>query len=592
MKVQQRISLQQTQQPQVSSLTTQKPRGAEGGVRASGPQVARDGFATRTAGGGDVRSAFREQFGALAADPKKFQETMKQVFGENYDAKLAEDYRQKALKGDYSWLPQVRWVDSGTLQGANGAYDSESGTVLLNKDLRSNPSLAASTFVEEAGHHLDAKLNTVDTAGDEGELFRRVLSGEKLTSAQVSEIRNENDKGTITVDGKQVQVEFWNPFKAIGDAAKAVGGAVVDAAKSVGKAVVSVGEGIVGGVKTFATGVAEGVGGFFGNIVQGKVGDAFSSLVKGADKAFLQAPQRVFSGVIDGAQNLLNGATGLLGPLGKPINWVGTNLLDAGRTALDTGFGLARDAFRAVTEPAVGFVSDIEKSVKLLFKGEFGEAAKTFGMAFVNAPKRLLGTGLDMAMRALQGVENIVMTAIGVEKPSRALSADEVQMLKGIYGNAIDYDMVRVKEGGFTDWTGMAAHVVGNTVYMPSKYFDAGGKLNQSGLDTLMHEMGHVWQNQNGGGDYIHKALMAQLGAMISGGSRNGAYNWREAFAGGTRFEDLNPEQQASVGEDIGLALKNDTKVEAGDWSPPLSAAELAFVQDAWAKFKRGEGAP
>ena len=74
------------------------------------------------------------------------------------------------------------------------------GTVLINESL--DPSLAASTFVEEAGHHLDTKLNTQDTQGDEGELFRRILSGEKLSPTQVADIRAENDKGIIKVDGK------------------------------------------------------------------------------------------------------------------------------------------------------------------------------------------------------------------------------------------------------------------------------------------------------------------------------------------------------------------------------------------------------
>jgi hypothetical protein len=138
----------------------------------------------------------------------------------------------------------------------------------------------------------------------------------------------------------------------------------------------------------------------------------------------------------------------------------------------------------------------------------------------------------------------------------------------------------------------MAAHVVGNTVYMPASDFNADGTLNAGGRDTLMHEMGHVWQNQNGGGDYIHKALLAQAIAAMTGGSRNGAYDWREAVAAGTPFEELNPEEQAEVGHDIGAALQGDGAVTAGDWRPPLSTSELEFVLDAWGKLRRGEGAP
>jgi hypothetical protein len=587
MRVQQRVA-QQLQQPQISA-SGPKPKPAA--AKAAQTSATRDAFGAQPAAA-DVTATFKKQFGGLAADPKKFNDTMRSIFGDQYDAKLAESYRQKALKGDYSFLPKVRWVSAETIQGNNGAYVAESGTVLLNRDLQSNPSLAASTFVEEAGHHLDAKLNTADTPGDEGEMFRRVLSGEKLTQAQIAEIRADDDHGTITLDGRQVQVEFWNPFKAVADLASDVGDAVVGAAKSVGNTVVDVGKGVVGATKDLVVGVGEGVGGFFTNIVHGRVGDALESLVDGADKAFLQGPERLVSGLFDGTQDLLDGATGLLGPVGKPIDWLGTQLLSAGRTATDTVFGVTRDGLRLMTEPTVGFFKDMESSLGHLFKGEWSAAAKDFGMAFVNYPKRVLGGGVDMVFRALQGAEDVLMTAIGVEKPTRHLNSDEVAMLKKIYGNAIDYDMVQVKEGGFTDWAGMAAHVVGNTVYMPSKEFGADGKLNADGMDTLMHEMGHVWQNQNGGGDYIHKALLAQISASISGGTRNGAYDWRKAVGEGTPFEKLNPEEQAEVGHDIGMALRNDDKVEANDWSPPLSAAELAFVRDAWNKFKAGEGAP
>jgi hypothetical protein len=206
---------------------------------ASARPALRDGFESTASKSrqGDVQSLFREQFGTLATDKQQFQSTMRGIFGERYDAAKAEQYRQQALSGNFDWLPPVEWVEPGVLGGAHGAYDSESGKVLLNRALQANPSLAASTYVEEAGHHLDAQLNTVDSQGDEGELFRRVLGGEKLSQAQVAELRAENDKGTIQLHGKSVEVEFrkrFNPFKALKQAAEWVGDKVSDAAKWVG----------------------------------------------------------------------------------------------------------------------------------------------------------------------------------------------------------------------------------------------------------------------------------------------------------------------------------------------------------------------
>src|SRR5439155_3225065 len=103
--------------------------------------------------------AVRRQFGPLAADPRKFHDTMQSIFGDSHDQKQAEAFRQRALKGDHGWLPPVKWVSANTLQGGNGAYDKSSGTVLISEALRHNPGLAGATFAEEAGHHLDAKLN-------------------------------------------------------------------------------------------------------------------------------------------------------------------------------------------------------------------------------------------------------------------------------------------------------------------------------------------------------------------------------------------------------------------------------------------------
>src|SRR4051812_17929745 len=58
----------------------------------------------------EVQGAFRRQFGALAADPRKFHDTMQSIFGDSHDQKQAEAFRQRALKGDHGWLPPVKWV--------------------------------------------------------------------------------------------------------------------------------------------------------------------------------------------------------------------------------------------------------------------------------------------------------------------------------------------------------------------------------------------------------------------------------------------------------------------------------------------------
>jgi hypothetical protein len=540
-----------------------------------------------------VKSAFKEEFAAKAANKEEFDAFMHQVYGDKYDKNMAEQFRQQALHGDFSFLPDVKFVDAATLQGGKGAYNEAEGVVYINRDLlTTNPEQAAQVFVEEAGAHLDAKLNTVDTQGDEGEMFRRVLSGEQLSAHEIAAIRNDDDHGTITVDGKQVQVEFW--FGE--DIVDAVGGAVKDVANGIVDGVKEVGEGIVGAVKDVGQGLWEMTGGFVGNLLQGNLGEAFSSVLRGVDHAVFQSAERLSSGVLKGAQKLVNGVTNALGPIGKPFRWVSDRVFDIGQTALDTAYGLARDAFRFIPDTAINFMSDVERSIKLAAAGRWGDAAKQFGMAFVNVPLNTVGHVVDAGARVLQAAASIGQTAVGVEPPARGLNADERKYLEAIYGDSIDYDMIRVKPGGPLN-DAMAPHTVGNTVYMPADNFNPDGTLTKDGLETLGHEVGHVWQNQNGGGDYIHNALFAQLWGSITGGSRDAAYDWRKALANGESFESMNDEERAEVVEDIGKALENDGSITAADGtcSGPEFAnytpAELAFLRQVADEVKAGEGA-
>ncbi len=533
-----------------------------------------------------VKSAFKQEFADKAADKKSFDAFMQQIFGDKYDKNLAEQYRQQALRGDFSFLPDVKFVDAATLQGGRGAYNEAEGVVYINRDIAaSDPALAAQVFVEEAGAHLDAKLNTVDTKGDEGEMFRRVLSGEQLSAHEIEVIRNDDDHGTINVDGKQVQVEFWFG----GDIVDAVGGAVKDAVVGAYEGVKEVGEGIVGSVEDVGKGLWEMTGGFVGNVFQGNFSEAFDSVLRGADRAVFQSTERLTSATLKGAQKTLNGVTDGLGPIGEPFRWVDDRVFDIGQNGLDTTFGIGRDAFRFLPDIANGFAGDVERSIKLAADGRWGDAGKQFGMAFVHIPVNMAGGVIDMSARLLQGAASAGQTAIGLEPPARGLSSDERRYLEAIYGDSIDYDMIRVKPGGALNDAMPAAHTVGNTVYLQSIYYDSNGKLTAAGLETLGHEVGHVWQNQNGGGDYIHNALFGQWWAKLTTGDIGNAYNWRKALSNGESFESMNDEERAHVMEDIGAALKNDGMITAADGG--YTQKELDFLLAVADEIRSGEGA-
>ena len=141
---------------------------------------------------------------------------MQTAFGDKYDKLAAESIRQQTLSGDFSWMPEVKVVDGSTLadtsgtQGSGvglGAYDSESDTIYLSEELLAgDPQKAVDILTEEVGHAIDTGINTSDSAGDEGELFAKLVGGENLSAAQIQAARSENDHGTIKIDGKTVEV--------------------------------------------------------------------------------------------------------------------------------------------------------------------------------------------------------------------------------------------------------------------------------------------------------------------------------------------------------------------------------------------------
>lgn len=184
----------------------------------------------------DATSLFRKQFADLARDPEKFAALMSRVYGPDHDTSLAESLRKRALAGDFSWLPTIRFVSDRDMHGAEAGYDNASRTVFINQDLVNNPAKMAEVFVEEAGHHLDNLLSKTDSKGDEGELFRRLIGGENISAAQEADIRAFDDKGTVTVDGRTIQVEnffgaFKKAFKSVGNFFKKAVGSVLDVFK-------------------------------------------------------------------------------------------------------------------------------------------------------------------------------------------------------------------------------------------------------------------------------------------------------------------------------------------------------------------------
>jgi len=183
---------------------------------------------------------------------------------------------------------------------------------------------------------------------------------------------------------------------------------------------------------------------------------------------------------------------------------------------------------------------------------------------------------------------------------SRRLTSAERKEAETVYQDSIDYDKVEIVCGGIFTIGGVKgdkppiARTVGNKICLtPSDFKEKSTDLMPTGLETLIHELGHVWQFQHGGIAYIPSALSAQHKASKQTGDRNAAYDWRQALKAHLPWEEWNAEQQAQAATDYYDAEK---RLEAGlptpSNQPQPDKDTVKDLEPYIAKIRAGEGGP
>ena len=137
---------------------------------------------------------------------------LQQVFGPGRES-TAQALADHLAAGDQLGL-HVELLSGSVMAGAMGAYAAagpdRQPTIYINADWLQGASDADLRLVllEEIGHRFDTVMNGgVDTAGDEGQSFAALFSGQPLSADQRAAIANENDSATLTINGVQVAVE-------------------------------------------------------------------------------------------------------------------------------------------------------------------------------------------------------------------------------------------------------------------------------------------------------------------------------------------------------------------------------------------------
>jgi hypothetical protein len=253
----------------------------------------------------------------------------------------------------------------------------------------------------------------------------------------------------------------------------------------------------------------------------------------------LDQSQSVFQGAKASGAEL---ATTAPPPAQDPLNAKsGTGFFKKLGNAISNGVNRVGDAVRGVVtgvaDAVTGAVKNVGEGISTfaggvgkVFSGDFKEGFKQMGSGLL---KTFVQTPVDAFLMIGGRALSAVQTLIGVEPPGRKLSGSEVETLRKVYGDSIDYDKIRIKEGdaGLFSKSGRA-FTHGNTIYIPPDNMPMSA-------DLLVHETAHVWQHQNGGTDYMSEALWAQ--------KFGDAYEFDKGLDEGKTWSQLDPEQQGEL---------------------------------------------
>ncbi|HEY9639803.1 MAG TPA: S8 family serine peptidase [Coleofasciculaceae cyanobacterium] len=216
---------------------------------------------------------------------------------------------------------------------------------------------------------------------------------------------------------------------------------------------------------------------------------------------------------------------------------------------INTGIHLGADvAEKVVTEKITGI---LERGVYQV--QAFPDRLKRLGQDLTKNPtkgfKKWIGqVGMDLAETL--GIPEDAETIADLLKPeTRALTPREIKLAKSVFGNSINYRLVRLDEAAKTvDW---AKQIKGFNSPRPFTTFHTINSWGSLKDETLIHELTHVWQYEHGGAKYIPEALA--VNGNKSGYDYKGVSNLRKLQATGKGMSSFDPEKQAKIVEEYFL---------------------------------------
>lgn len=219
------------------------------------------------------------------------------------------------------------------------------------------------------------------------------------------------------------------------------------------------------------------------------------------------------------------------------------------------------------------------------FRAGLGEVRDGFYEYETGLFKLEIQTPLDAFLTLVGGEIDARQTLLGIENIGRSLNTIEKQILSSVFGSSLVLEAIIIKEGyagiynagdnhGLTLTNNQRAITRGNTIYMKNEIVGSSAWNN-----TLVHEATHVWQNHNGGTDYISEALHAQTLGV--------GYKYEDAiFIQKKTWAMLNPEQQGQLVQDAYDA--GFFTVNKGQWLQPVQGSNQKINRPDLTQFMQG----
>jgi Domain of unknown function (DUF4157) len=147
---------------------------------------------------------------------------------------------------------------------------------------------------------------------------------------------------------------------------------------------------------------------------------------------------------------------------------------------------------------------------------------------------------------------------------TRPLSENEEETAGLIFGGSIDYEQVRIKNGGPLTWI-YPGVTIGHIISFPRDNYDENSREDRA---LFLHEMTHVWQYEHIGLSYIPRALYEEI-------FQPDAYTVH--YDAEKNFLDYDVEEQAEIVAEYYLTQKSEYEFYIQDFKAP---GEVYFLYE------------